>query len=328
MLLLSEENQKKLLDIEDILECTEHALKQYSEGKAINPTRMSLPFYDDTNTLLAMPSVLNETKESGNVGIKIVTTAPENTKVGKKTINGLVMVADYQTGEPVCLLDAAYLTKIRTGALSAVATKYLSNPSAERLAIIGTGVQAYGLLETISHVRNIKELYLYNRSAEKAEVFSKHVKSNFDYSVEICNTPEEAANNADILVTASSSREPVFSGPLKKGLHINAVGSFRPSMQELPSNIFPDIDKIVVESKHDALEETGDLINPLNEGVIDENSIYDELGNLVGADGTVREHKEEITLFKSVGLGLVDVIIADYFYRKAREAGEGTEINF
>src|SRR5699024_8221660 len=264
----------------------------------------------------------------GHVGIKVVTTAPGNAELNKKMINGLVMLADYQTGEPLCLLDAGYLTKIRTGAISAVATKYLSNQSSNSIGIIGTGEQAYGLLEAINHVRNLKKLYLFNRSKDRAEKFKDFVLKNYELTVEVVDSPEAVINKSDILVTTTNSTQPVFSGPLKKGMHVNAVGSFRPTMQELPTSIFKDVDKLVVESKHDALEETGDLITPLNEGIINENSIYNELGKLIGEQDNYRDNESEITLFKSVGLGVVDVIIADYFYRKAVENNKGSHIKF
>jgi len=149
---------------------------------------------------------------------------------------------------------------IRTGALSGVATKHLSREDSKKLCIIGTGEQAKGLVEAILAVRNIEEILLYNRTEQKAHEFAEYIRNKFDKHVQVFLNPNEAVLKADIIVTTTNSSTPVFSEPLKPGVHVNAVGSFRPTMQELPSHALSVAHKVVVESSEAALEETGDLL--------------------------------------------------------------------
>ncbi|WP_040984418.1 ornithine cyclodeaminase family protein [Oceanobacillus jeddahense] len=320
MLILNENDQRELLEMNEVIERTEDALVQYSQGNTITPIRASLPFNEGENSFLVMPSVVNASK---NVGLKIVSVAPNNPGLGKKTINGVVMLSDYQTGEPIALLEGSYLTKIRTGALSGVATKYLSRKKSRKFCIIGTGAQAAGLFDAIKAVRPIEEVFLYNRTRENAETFAEYLQEHNDLQVSLFDNPNDAMENADIIVTATNSLEPVFSAPLKEGTHINAVGSFKPAMQELPFDAITNADKVVVESKPTALEETGDLIHPIQAGVFSDEAIHGELGNIVSGKLPGREHEHEVTLFKSVGLAVVDIVIANYFYEKAVNKNKG-----
>ncbi|WP_066051271.1 ornithine cyclodeaminase family protein [Robertmurraya korlensis] len=323
MLILNTEDQKKLVDMKEIIECAAVALKEFSEERTITPIRAALPFDGGQNTALVMPSVA---EELGSIGLKVVTVVPNNKKIGKKTINGIVMLSDFKTGEPIALLEGSYLTMIRTGALSGVATKYLSRQDSKKLCVIGTGEQAKGLVEAIMAVRNIDEVLLYNRTEQKAQEFSSYVNTKYNTKVRVYTDSNEAVREADIIVTATNSSTPVFSESLKPGTHVNAVGSFRPTMQELPSQLFSQADKVVVESVEAALEETGDLQVPIKEGIIKPKDIYAELGQIVSGRYKGRTSEKEITVFKSVGLAVVDVVVAQYFYRKAIEASIGTQV--
>ena len=324
MLVISTDEQKSLVDMNEVIECVAVALREFSANRTITPIRAALPFDNGQNTALIMPSVA---EELSSVGLKIVTVAPNNKELGKKTITGVVMLSDFKTGEPIALLEGSYLTMIRTGALSGVATKYLSREDSKKLCIIGTGEQAKGLVEAIVAVRNIEEILLYNRTEQKAHEFAKYIRNKFDKHVQVYSDPNEAVLKADIIVTTTNSSTPVFSEPLKPGVHVNAVGSFRPTMQELPSHALSSAHKVVVESKEAALEETGDIIIPINEGVFDSGDIFGELGQIIDGQLKGRESAEEITLFKSVGLAVVDIVVAKYFYDKAIKHKMGTYIN-
>lgn len=325
MLVINTDELRSLVDMNEIIEFTADALKEYSAERTITPIRAALPFNNGQNTALIMPSVA---EELGSVGLKVVTVAPNNKKLGKKTITGVVMLLDFKTGEPIALLEGSYLTMIRTGALSGVATKYLSRQDSKKLCIIGTGEQAKGLIQAILAVRDIEEILLYNRTEQKAHEFAEYVRNTFDKRVQIFSDSNEAVRNADIIITATNSSTPVFSESLKPGVHINAVGSFRPTMQELPSHTFSSADKVVVESREASLEETGDLLVPINEGVFKADEIYAELGEIVNGGRNGRESDKEITLFKSVGLAAVDIVVAKYFYEKAIKTQVGTSISF
>ncbi|MBG9810126.1 ornithine cyclodeaminase [Bacillus endophyticus] len=323
MLILNTDDQKGLADMNEIIEWAAVSLKEFSAERTVTPIRSALPFGEGQNTALVMPSVA---EGLGSLGLKVVNVAPHNKKLGKKTINGVVMLSDCETGEPLALLEGSYLTMMRTGALSGVATKYLSREDSKKLCVIGTGEQAKGLIEAVLSVRDIKEILLYNRTEQKAHEFAEYIKSKFSKQVQVYSDPNDAVSEADIVVTTTNSSTPVFSESLKLGVHVNAVGSFRPTMQELPSHVISQADKVVVESKEAALEETGDLQVPIQEGTFNPSNIYGELGRIVNEEYKGRENNQEITVFKSVGLAVVDIVIAQYFYKKAIENKVGTSI--
>ncbi|OFD51935.1 ornithine cyclodeaminase [Bacillus mycoides] len=323
MLVISANEQRNLVNMKEVIEYAALALKEFSAERTITPIRGSLPFANEQNTALIMPSVAEGLEA---LGLKVVTVAPHNKKIGKKTINGIVMLSDFQTGEPLSLLEGSYLTMIRTGALSGVATKHLARHNAKTLCIIGTGEQAKGIAEAVFAVRDIEKVILYNRTEEKAYAFAQYIQETFNKSAYVYASPDEAISEADIIVTTTNSSTPVFSESLKTGVHVNAVGSFRPSMQELPSHAIANANKVVVESKEAALEETGDLQVPIKEGLFEAGDIHAELGQIISGEKAGRENDEEITVFKSVGLAVVDIIVAKYLYEKAMERGVGTTI--
>ncbi|GIN69040.1 MULTISPECIES: ornithine cyclodeaminase family protein [Bacillus] len=323
MLVLSAEEQRKLVDMNEMIECAAVALKEFSTGRTVTPIRAALPFGDGQNTSLVMPSAAEELK---SIGVKIVNVAPHNQTLGKKTINGLVILSDFKTGEPISLLEGSYVTMMRTGALSGVATKYLSRQDSKRLCMIGTGEQAKGLVEAVLAVRDIEDIALYNRTEQKAKQFADYIRKKWNTRVQVYSDANEAVRGADIIVTATNSSAPVFTEPLQPGVHVNAVGSFRPAMQELPSHVMSQADSVVVESREAALEETGDLLVPIREGVFKPNDIHAELGQIVNGVHKGRVVDQDITVFKSVGLAVVDIAAAGYLYKKAIEQQAGTRI--
>ncbi|QWI59108.1 ornithine cyclodeaminase family protein [Bacillus mycoides] len=323
MLVISANEQRNLVNMKEVIEYAALALKEFSAERTITPIRGSLPFANEQNTALIMPSVAEGLEA---LGLKVVTVAPHNKKIGKKTINGIVMLSDFKTGEPLALLEGSYLTMIRTGALSGVATKHLARHNAKNLCIIGTGEQAKGIAEAVLAVRDIEKIILYNRTEEKAYAFAQYIQGKLGKPAYVYTNPNEAISEADIIITTTNASTPVFSEKLQKGVHINAVGSFRPSMQELPSHAIANANKVVVESKEAALEETGDLQVPIKEGLFEASDIHAELGQIISGEKAGRENDEEITIFKSVGLAVVDIIVAKYLYEKAVECGMGTTI--
>ncbi|WBO92325.1 ornithine cyclodeaminase family protein [Bacillus tropicus] len=325
MLVISANEQRNLVNMNEVIEYAALALQEFSAERTITPIRGSLPFASEQNTALIMPSVAEGLEA---LGLKVVTVVPQNKKVGKKTINGIVMLSDFQTGEPLALLEGSYLTMIRTGALSGVATKHLARHNAKTLCIIGTGEQAKGIAEAIFAVRDIEKVILYNRTEEKAYAFARYIQDKFNKPAYVHTDPNEAISEADIIVTTTNASTPVFSEILQKGVYINAVGSFKPNMQELPSHAIANANKVVVESKEAALEETGDLQVPIQEGLFKASDIHAELGQIISGEKAGRESDEEITVFKSVGLAVVDIIVAKYLYERAVERGVGNRIEF
>lgn len=309
---INEHKQAELLNMTEVVEAVEEALQAYSEGHTETPLRHVLPFNKE-NKYLVMPALSNKL---GIVGLKTVTFAPNNPQQGKNTIVGSVILSDYHTGETLAVLDGAYLTKIRTGAISGVATKYLAQHDAKTLCVIGTGEQAEGLVEAILAVREIEHIRLFNRTYDKAVKFANKLTDKHHITVDVYDTVENAMTNADVVVTATNASTPVFQQSLPAGAHVNAVGSFKPDMQEVPSIAVQHADKVIVESSDTALEETGDLITPIDEGVFNSNDLYGELGDIIAGKIEGRTNSEETTIFKSVGLAIVDIVVANYFYQK------------
>ncbi|PTE68636.1 ornithine cyclodeaminase family protein [Staphylococcus devriesei] len=315
MLVLNEQDQQQLLNMEEVIDEVAQSLKAYSEGKTETPLRYVLPFNEE-NRYLVMPALSDELKI---VGIKTVTFAPDNPKKGKKTITGSVLLSDYETGETLAVLDGSYLTKIRTGTISGVATKYLAREDAKALCVIGAGDQAEGLIAAVMAVRNIDTVHFSSRTKENAEKLASDVAQEYNVQTKVFDEADDAMEDADVVVTATNSSKPVYSRSLQPGVHLNAVGSFKPEMQELPSESMLVANKIVVESTEAAMEETGDLKVPQEEGILTENLLHGELGNIVAGKISGREDDKEVTLFKSVGLAIVDIVVANYFYKKALE---------
>lgn len=317
MLYINAEEQEKLLNMEEVVDAVAQSLRAYSEGKTDTPLRYVLPFNED-NRYLVMPALSDELKI---VGLKTVTVAPNNSKQGKNTIVGSVILSDYETGETLAVLEGSYLTKIRTGAISGVATQFLARNDASTLCVIGTGDQAQGLIEAVLAVRDIKRIQCFNRTYDKAVKFAEMVQQQHkELEVEVYERVEHAIASADVIVTATNAQTPVFDQMLEPGVHVNAVGSFKPDMQELPSQLIANADKVVVEAESAALEETGDLLTPISEGEFTANDLHGELGHIVAERLEGRVSDDEITVFKSVGVAIVDIVVANYFYRKKLNA--------
>ncbi|EEL83480.1 Ornithine cyclodeaminase/mu-crystallin [Bacillus cereus AH1271] len=202
MLVISANEQRNLVNMNEVIKYAALALKEFSAERTITPIRGSLPFANEQNTALIMPSVAEGLEA---LGLKVVTVVPENKKIGKKTINGIVMLSDFQTGEPLALLEGSYLTMIRTGALSGVATKHLARHNAKTLCIIGTGEQAKGIAEAVFAVRDIEKVILYNRTEEKAYAFAQYIQERFNKPAYVHTNANEAISEADIIVTTTNA---------------------------------------------------------------------------------------------------------------------------
>jgi ornithine cyclodeaminase len=324
VLIITEEDQKLAITMEEVMKVVEVALVEYSEGRTVTPVRMALN--SSNGTSLFMPSLV---ESASSLGVKFVSVYPTNKE---KTIHGVMILSDVTTGEPLALLEASYLTLLRTGAASGIATKYLSKEKAKVVAVIGTGRQARGLIQAILHVRpNVSEIRLYNRTKEKTYLLEEELRGQYQDvcpTLVISESPEDAIHRADIINTCTTASKPVFSPEgICLGSHINAVGSFKPNMQEIPTSTLIQANKVVVESREAALAESGDFIIPIKQGLYDSNNIYGELGEIISKSKIGRQTEDEITLFKSVGLAAMDVVVAKALYEKVKEKNLGQKIN-
>jgi len=326
MRILTAHDQRQVAHIGEVIDTVGQALAAYSSGKAIAPVRLSIPIESAQATSLFMPAYVESTN---SLGVKLVSVFPNNKHRGKATIYGLMALADAETGEPLALLEASYLTVLRTGAASGLATKLLAREDASILAVIGTGAQARGLVEAIMHVRSLTEIRLYNRNLDKARLYAAELQREYGEQVyiRVMQTADLAVDGADIIATATNADTPVISAAaVKEGAHVNAIGSYKPTMQELPSQLLTRADRVIVESRAAALEESGDLAIPIREGLFTERRVDAELGEIVMGAKSGRERKGEVTVFKSVGLAVMDVAVAKLLYDRAVQAKLGTEL--
>jgi ornithine cyclodeaminase len=272
-----------------------------------------------------MPAHLQETDA---LAIKIVSVFPENLSRGLSTIHAIVIALDAKTGQPIALLEGASLTAIRTGAASGAATELLAREESRKVAIFGSGVQARTQLEAVCTVRPIDQVVVYSLDEPGAQSFLDEMAGvgPIPSALSLADSPSEAIREADIICTATTSSQPVFSGnELAPGTHINAIGSFTPQMQEVDSETVKRA-VVVVDSLEATLAEAGDLIIPMEKKLISSDHIHGELGEIVSGRKKGRSSPQEITLFKSVGIAVQDAAAASRALAYAQQQDLGTII--
>lgn len=302
----------------------ENALLHNLEGKIQNPHRTVLDFPERKASALYMPSAM---PPIGKTAVKVVTIFPENPAIGKKTTQGVILLSDTDTGEHLACMNASYLTRLRTGAASGIATKHLAKKSARGVAVIGCGAMAEEQLQAVLEVREIQEIFLYNRTTGKAHQFAGKF-DGFPGKITILENADEAVSRADIVICSTRSEKPVFSGKaLLPGTHINGVGSYLPHMQEVDLETLLRSSKIVADTIEGVKEEAGDFIIPATEGVWSFSDLHGEIGQLSAGIIPGRENDKEITFFKSVGIAYFDLAVAAAVYEKAIHEGIGTKVD-
>jgi ornithine cyclodeaminase len=256
-------------------------------------------------TLLIMPAW----RSGGALGIKIATVFPDNAARGLPAVYASYLLIDANTGQPRALLDGGELTLRRTGAASALASRYLSSPQASRLLMVGTGNLAPHLIESHRRVRPIAEIKIWGRRPDQARALAASL-SHPGLSIDAADDLEAAVRWADIVSCATLSREPLILGRwLKAGQHLDLVGAFTPEMREADDEAVARTE-IFVDTRDGALAESGELVQALRRGVIAKSAVRAELAELAAGTFT-RSHPEAITLFKSVGCGLEDLAAAE-----------------
>lgn len=318
----SGEDLKSILTMNECIEAMAQAFTYLSTGEARMPLRTALELEADNATSLFMPAYL---PVESKVGIKTVNTNRNNPTRGLPLIHAMLMVFDAATGVPLAVMDAEHITAMRTGAVSGLATRLLSRPDSSTVAIIGTGTQGATQLEAVATVRNIKKVLVYDISTERASAFSTKMAKKLDLDVSVA-TSMDALKKVDIICTSTSSTTPVFTdSSLSEGTHINGVGSFKPTMAEIPPETISR-SKVVVDQMEGCLAEAGDIIQPLQSGLITKDFLHGELGDVVTGKITSREQDDEITVFKSVGVAVQDLMTADLALKLAATNDIGTSL--
>lgn len=322
LLHISDSQIKKYYSMKECLQDVEKAFTYYQTSNVITPVRLSLAHAKKAHTLY-MPSYV---EKIAYASVKIISIFPNNAKRNKETLQSMIVLTETESGDHVATLDASYLTVMRTGAISGLGTKYLAREDATILSVIGCGSQAIGQILAMLEVRPITKILLTNRTVEKAHQLKNKLLSLFankNLTIEVVKSANDAVSEADIVVCSTSSSTPVFSGEaLKRGTHINAIGSYQPQMQEIDSITLQRSNKIVVDTKEGAEHEAGDLLIPHQNGEWSLNRIYCELGDLIVGNKNGRERDDEVTLLNSVGVAFLDTICASSIYQKIKKLNE------
>ena len=311
-----------LLTMENCIEAMREAFSALSHGKAIMPTRMRLNMEPDNANALFMPVYLPGSKR---VGVKTVTNNIDNIAKNLPIVHAMMMVFDSETGVPLAVMNGEVITAMRTGAVSGLATSLLARKDSRIAAIIGTGTQGETQLEAVCAARPIARAYVFDLNGDKARAFAEKMAKKLKIEVLAAEAPE-ALTEADVICTATPSKTPVFDHlRLKRGVHINGVGSYKPDMLEIPAETVAEA-KVVVDRMESCLAEAGDLVQPLERGVITGDHIHGELGDVVTGKIAAREDDEEITFFKSAGVAVQDLVCADLVITRGKERKLGTTL--
>jgi ornithine cyclodeaminase/alanine dehydrogenase-like protein (mu-crystallin family) len=318
----SRSDVQKCMSVKRAIELMKDAFVLLSNKKAAVPLRTHLDIPEYNGTELIKPVYIPEFKL---IGFKVISLFKDNPAIGLPNSHALMMLFDATNGRALAIMDGDYLTAVRTGAASGLATDLLARKDSEICVIFGAGPQGEKQLEAVNIVRPLEKAYILDRKFENAQNFAQKMAEQLNISVEVGNNAE-ILKNADIICTATTSPKPLFSDVnLKPGVHINGVGSFMPDTREVPSDTVSRA-RVVVDQKSACLSEAGDIIIPINEGVFDENMIHAEIGEIVSEYKVGRRSDSEITFFKSVGNAVQDLVVAREILEIGQENNLGIKL--
>jgi alanine dehydrogenase len=324
MLVLGRDEVRALLDLDALVEALASAMADLSAGRASVPNRVGAMVGERQGLLAAMPGY---TPAAGALASKLVTLFPENAGTDLPTHQAVIVVFDPSNGRPEALLDGEAITATRTAAGSALATRLLAREEAKTLAILGTGVQARAHAAVVTRVRPFQEVRIAGRSSEKASALAAELGEELDVPVRAAPSWAEACAGADVVCAGTHAVEPVVRREwLEPGTHVNSVG-YNAAGREVDDATVGEA-RVVVESRAAALAPppsgATDLLEPIERGLI--SGVHAEMGEIVAGTASGRASREEITLYKSVGVAVQDGAAAALVLRAARERGFGREV--
>jgi ornithine cyclodeaminase/alanine dehydrogenase-like protein (mu-crystallin family) len=313
-LLITEKDVERLLDMPTTLEAVEEGLRQHGLGQAPNQPRRRV--FVPNGVLHVMSGGM---PGWGVMGLKAYTAV-------KGKVRFAVLLFSTETGELLAIIEADRLGQMRTGAATGIATKYMARPDAQVAGMFGTGWQARTQIQAVCAVRAVREVRVYGRDADRRQRFAAEMEKLLGCPVRPAGAPEQVVRGADIIITMTSSREPVFDGRLvEKGQHLNVAGSNMVQKREVDDEVLRRADRIVVDQIEDATIESGDLVGPVERGITSWERMH-ELGAVVAGKVPGRERADEVTLFKSNGLAIEDVATALKVLERAKAQGLGIHV--
>lgn len=314
MIVLSKEQIEKMVDPDQMMDQIEEAYRIYGSGEFYMPPRPTVEH--ENKQLMYMPCYTKDI-----IGTKILSIFPENSKLGLPSIDGIVLLNDYTTGAPLAVMDGQSVTAWRTGAVGGVGIRHLSRKDCRTVGIIGAGMQGFHQAVYACEARDIHTVYVFNHSDRDLTDYLERLKKAIDkedVKVVQCKAVEELVRNSDIICTTTPSTTPVLPDDkeLLRGKCIIAIGSYMPEMREIPDAVLDLVDNVYIELPY-ACEESGDLSQPLASGKLTKDRIKLMHEYLVSGEKEIKEG--QTTYFKSVGMGLFDVCIAQKLYEVAKE---------
>ncbi len=300
-----------------LIEAMKRAFAALSAGDVVVPQRGNLPLPSVKGTLLTMPAWVH-TPEGDALSVKIVSVYPHNRTRGLPVVQAVVLMLDAQTGQPAAVLDGTVLTARRTGAASGAATDLLARPDSRVAAIIGAGAQARTQLEAICAVRPIEEAWVYAPTRAHAQRYAEEMQAQLGIRIGVAESAAQAVSQADIVCAATTSATPVFAdADVRPGTHINGIGSYTLQMVEIPPQTLGRA-AVFVDSRTSALAEAGEIVHAIQRGLLTPARMH-ELGALINGQVPGRTSPEQITVFKSVGIGVQDALAAQLALKNTQE---------
>jgi len=320
MLYLNAEHFAKAADCDDLMGAIERAFELEQSGSYSMPHRIHLEHQG--NTLLYMPCFLDSV-----FGTKVLSLFPDNPGRGLPVISGLVLLNDAETGLPLAIIDGAAVTAYRTAAVSGLGIRYTAKMDSRAVGLIGAGAQGFYQVLFADKARELEKALIFDRDQAKAEAVGKRIVKELPHlTVKIAGTVEELLEEADLVITATPATSPVL--PDQKELLRNksyvSIGSYKPEMRELPEALYALLNQVLIDTEH-GLEESGDLITPLEKGWISKDKII-PFGQYIKGNPAPRKDGET-SLYKTVGMALFDLTVAESIYHKALQKGLGIKLD-
>jgi len=322
--LLTEQHVHSLLPMSDLIAAMESALARFSAGEVLQPLRAVLTVGPTKAYYGLMPAYM---PTPACMGAKIVTVFAENHTKGLPSHLATILLFDPDTGSLIAMMDGRYITEGRTAAVSAVSARFLAKANASRLALIGSGVQARSHLEALTHVRQLQDVRVWSPRPQSRRQFIDEMSPRVAIPIRECSTPDAAVAGADLIVVATASKTPVVESEwVADGAHVMCVGACRPDQREMAPALVKRA-RLYVDSRAGALVEAGDVVMNIADGLFEASHVRGEIGQLVLGRVAGRASDAEVTIFKSLGMAVEDVVAADLVFRRASETGAGTELS-
>lgn len=323
MIILSRKDIQETITMAEAIDVVREAYVAASTGKVKMPVRTGIEV-DQESVALFMPAFRMDTH---GIGLKVVTVFPGNRARQLPTIHAVVLYVDPATGVPAAVLEGGYITGLRTGAAGGLAADLLAPKGARVAAVIGAGVQGWFQLNALCTVRPITQVWIVDVNRSAAERLAQRASAELRVRAAVADTAESAVTVADVIITATTSHQPVFDGrAVRRGAHITAIGAFTPAMRELDDESLRRCDRIFVDSRDAVWAEAGDLIIPRNAGWFSEDRVNGEIGEVAAGLVPGRRAEHEVTLFKSVGVAVLDLAVAEAVVSRARAAHIGMTV--